>query len=224
MWFWNSQTVCPSVSGIVFELLSEARGNGSKHYPWHRGTTVWLFQNHILNNCFIIWAIKEKRNKSMSKVRFCKYVNNLTFSILQLWCHSVHRKQLKLLTGQQFKGNTLWHQNTLRKQTKLQTCRQFKWNTLWRQSTLGKQTKLQTCQQFEGNTLWRQSTLGKQTKLQTGQQFKGNTLWHQSTLGKQSKLLTGQQFAFVDLFRISENSKKYQITFIQLYRVSGNKT
>ena len=40
------------------------------------------------------------------------------------------------------------------------------------------------------------------------------TKWRQSTRGKQSKLLTGQQFANIDVFIISENSKKYQITFI----------
>jgi len=62
--------------------------------------------------------------------------------------------------------------------------------------------------------LWRQIVLGKQSKLLTGQQFKGNTLWRHSMLVKQSKLLPGQQFAFVDCFRISENSNKYQITFI----------
>ena len=38
---------------------------------------------------------------------------------------------------------------------------------------------------------------------------------------KQSKLLTGQQFAFVDLFRITENSKKN--TKLYLYKVSGYK-
>jgi hypothetical protein len=39
---------------------------------------------------------------------------------------------------------------------------------------------------------------------------------------KQSKLLTGQQFANIEVFRISENSKKYQTTF-KIFKVSGNK-
>ena len=42
-----------------------ASGNSSKHYPLHLGPTVWLFQNHIWNNCFITWSIEEKRRKSI---------------------------------------------------------------------------------------------------------------------------------------------------------------
>jgi len=57
---------------------------------------------------------------------------------------------------------------------------------------------------------------GTQSKLLTGQHFNGNTLCRQSTLGKQLKLLTGQRFAFVDLFRISENSKK-KFTELHVY-------
>jgi len=56
-------------------------GNSSKHYPRHRGSTVWLFQNPIWNNCFITLSIEEKRKKlivfaKMLIIKLFQFYNN----------------------------------------------------------------------------------------------------------------------------------------------------
>jgi len=56
-----------------------ASGNSLKHYPLHLGPTVWLFQNHIWNNCFITWSIQDKRKKSINFANnFVLIINFLT--------------------------------------------------------------------------------------------------------------------------------------------------